>query len=282
MSKKKICSLMGWIFLLSIFAFNPGWCATLSGTITDENTGAPIEYAWVSSHKWNVEGWWGYVGSQSTTEDGTFSFQDLEAGTYVLYAGKWGFGEKSWWCEYYDEWYDDVPGWNNMENAKKITLVQDETSDITHDLMLVPFKVEIQWKQSLIPPQGGRFNFSALITNRQDSPMSIKWWTFVWGPGSEYDMGTKFQAGKVSEAIAFSAGETKGFRGRLLVPSSAPDSWYNLYVLVGPSEGTPWRTINYSVTWFEKGATMTSLAQEKMKEMIRQKLEPPARIIPGR
>lgn len=41
MSKKTLCFLVGLTFFLSILALN-GWCATLSGTITDEKTGAPI------------------------------------------------------------------------------------------------------------------------------------------------------------------------------------------------------------------------------------------------
>lgn len=173
-----------------------------------------------------------------------------------------------------------MPGsWQNIESATKIALAEADTRDITHDLRLTPLKVEILWKQNLIPPGGGTFAFTVAITNRSPKPMSVKTWTSVFGDANEYGMWSAFQPGPVSKAITIAPGEKKSLRGKLLVPSYALDTWYWLPVFVGPSESAPWRVISEGDSWFEKGIR-TSLGQEKIKEMIRQKNQPPARIIP--
>ena len=199
---------------LGIIVSAQSTAATLYGKVTDEKTAQPLQYAYVTTYKWNPDyKYWNYTGSQNTGSDGAFQITSLSAGTYYLVTQA---------QRYYKEYYNNV---TSFANKTKFTLTATQSKSLgTIKLKPLPISIsQVTLTPQTLPDAGGNVVLTAVILNNTGLSFTTKFWINLYAPAADGNQQNSTVVAPYSVTVP--AGGLIINR-TVTVPSSAPNGNY--------------------------------------------------------
>ncbi len=242
--------------LIGVFVASYAFSGIIRGTVLDEETLAPIANARIDVYALDsTTGYWGWIESSQTDQEGKFYINDLGGGIYIIRASKR-------WCDNYDnppkvyfsEWYDDVTGsWTNRDKATKLYLGPGDIKQI--QILLTPSPVTVCLKTDTynIPEGGGNIEYWVKVKNWTTNYLNLigiirLGGEDVYGSYVEYPLlgpiGFWMEPGQVLEAKMY-----------FNIPSRWLDyisSYIWLYTQVYPADTAPWPVYGEASVFFSK------------------------------
>jgi len=123
------------IFVLALPSMGMG-ATVLKGTVLENGSGSPV-LASVLAYKQNDSGGWDFTGAEQTANDGSFSFNNLGAGTFYLECDAYtDCNPQDFYCadKYLPQYYNKVPLYK-FDNKTVLTLQEGDVKAL--DTMMV-------------------------------------------------------------------------------------------------------------------------------------------------